>query len=450
LDFAERPARIASLGRRIATRLPVEGDARRLLHGAGIAFSIQVLGAGASFVLQVLMGRWLGPAGYGTFVFTISWASLVAVGCCLGLPTMLLRFVAAYIAEGDDARLHGVMRMSFAVTAASGLGVAVLGSVGFAALRVAGVGVDPAVLIGFWLVPVLALMRLQQEAIRSFRRLALAYAPGLLWRPVAVIAVAATLVGLGFDLTAPAALLIALASLACVIAVQLVRFAGYVRTSVAPAEPVYEARMWMRVALPLLLIASFMIVLSETDIVMVGALVGSRQAGLYAAASKTASLVAFVLIAVNAIAAPMISAQHARGEHAEMQRLAARVARWTFFPSLAICLFLAVLAEPVLELFGSEFGAARWELVILLGGQLVNAMAGSVGFLMILTGYQREAAWVYGWVAVAHVAMNVTGILLFGAIGAAIATALSFALWNVWLYVLVVKRLDIHSSIFTR
>jgi O-antigen/teichoic acid export membrane protein len=450
LDFAARPDRIASLGRRIATRLPVESDARRLLHGAGIAFAIQVLGAGASFVLQVLLGRWLGPGGYGTYVFTISWASLVAVGCCLGLPTMLLRFVAAYRAEDDHARLHGVLRMSFAATAATGLGVALAGSVALAALRVAGVAVDPAVLVGFWLVPVVALMRLQQEAIRSFRRMALAYAPGTFWRPVAVIAVATAFVAFGFDLTAPTALLIALGSLAVVISIQLVRFAGFVRGAVPPAEPVYEARMWMRVALPLLLIASFMIVLSETDIVMVGALVGSRQAGLYAAASKTASLVAFVLLAVNAIAAPMISAQHARGEHLEMQRLVSRVARWTFFPSLAICLFLAAFAEPVLELFGSEFGAAHWELVILLGGQLVNAMAGSVGFLMILTGYQREAAWVYGWVALAHVAMNVTGILLFGMLGAAIATALSFALWNIWLYVLVVKRLGIHSSIFTR
>src|SRR4029077_4470085 len=148
------------------------------------------------------------------------------------------------------------------------------------------------------------------------------------------IAVAAALVALGLDLTAPAALLIGLGSLAFVIAIQLVRFAAFVRTAVPPAEPVYEARMWMRVALPLLLIASFMIVLSETDIVMVGALVGSRQAGLYAAASKTASLVAFVLLAVNAIAAPMISAQHARGEHGAMQRLGSRLARWALFPSL--------------------------------------------------------------------------------------------------------------------
>lgn len=441
---------MAGLGRRIAARLPAEADARTLLHGAGIAFVVQVLGAGASFVLQVLLGRWMGPSDYGTYVVTLSWAALAAVGCCLGLPTMLLRFVAAYLAGGDDARLRGVLRMSFAVTTATGVGVAVAGSIVFAALRGGGVEVDFAVLAGLWLIPALALMRLGQEAVRSFRRMGLAFAPALFWRPVATIAVAAIVVVLGGHLTAIAALVIALGCLALVVGVQLIRFAGFVRAEVPVVAPVLEVRMWMRVALPLLLIASFLIVLSETDIVMVGALAGSREAGLYAAASKTASLVAFVLIAVNAIAAPMISAQHTRGEHAAMQQLVSRVARWVFFPSLAICLFLAVFAQPVLGLFGSEFGAARWELVVLLAGQLVNAMAGSVGFLMILTGHQREAAWVYGWVALAHVVLNVTGILLFGAIGAAIATAISFALWNVWLYVLVVKRLGIHSSVFTK
>src|SRR4029077_10421526 len=136
-------------------------------------------------------------------------------------------------------------------------GIALAGSVALLALRAVGVAVDPAVPIGFWLVPVLALIRLKKEALRSFRRMALAYAPGLFWRPVALIAVAAALVALGLDLTAPAALLIGLGSLAVWIAIQLVRFAAFVRTAVPPAEPVYEARMWMRVALPLLLIASF-------------------------------------------------------------------------------------------------------------------------------------------------------------------------------------------------
>ncbi len=421
-----------------------------MLWGASVAFVIQVLGAGTSFVLQVLLGRWMGPSGYGTYVVTISWAGLAAVGCCLGLPTMLLRFVAAYRANGDDARLRGVLRMSFALAAVVSLAVAAAGTFVFAAFLLDGVEVSFAVLVGLWMVPVLSIMRLQQEAIRAFRLMALAYGPSLFWRPVAAIAGTAIFVGLGHHLNAVAALLIALGGLTLVVAGQSVRFVAFVREEVASVRPVFETRMWIRVALPLLLIASFLIILSETDIVMVGALVGSREAGLYAAASKTASLVAFVLIAVNAIAAPMISAQHVNDEHVEMQNLVSRAARWIFFPSLAICLFLAVLSKPVLELFGSEFDAARWELVVLLAGQLVNAAAGSVGFLMILTGHQREAAWVYGWVAVAHIALNIIGILLFGAIGAAIATAFSFAVWNIWLYVLVVKRLDIHASVFSR
>ncbi|HIK52913.1 MAG TPA: polysaccharide biosynthesis C-terminal domain-containing protein [Oscillatoriales cyanobacterium M59_W2019_021] len=49
--------------------------------------------------------------------------------------------------------------------------------------------------------------------------------------------------------------------------------------------------------------------------------------------------------------------------------------------------------------------------------------------------------------------MTLTNIILnsilipqFGGLGAAIATAMTMAMWNIWMYVLVVKYLGIHAS----
>ncbi|MEL6131288.1 MAG: hypothetical protein AAFR30_15465 [Cyanobacteria bacterium J06628_4] len=39
------------------------------------------------------------------------------------------------------------------------------------------------------------------------------------------------------------------------------------------------------------------------------------------------------------------------------------------------------------------------------------------------------------------------GIHFFGIVGAAMATAFAMALWNVWLYVLVVRYLGVRPSI---
>jgi O-antigen/teichoic acid export membrane protein len=424
------------------------GGNQALLRGAGLAFILQVVGAGLAFLLQVLFGRWLGASGYGAYAFTIAWAGLLGVAVGLGFPTTTLRFIPAYSSSEEWARLHGMLRVSLWLTVAVGAGVAVLGAVVAVAVGTLGSGVSSEVLLGLTLVPLLALMRLQQEAIRASRRIGLAYAPALVLRPLLIIAGGALLAASNVALDSTAALAITAASIAILLVVQVIVFWRGLHPAVRAAKPAYETRAWIRVALPLLLIAGFSIVLTQTDIVMVGAFLGSHQAGLYAAASKTASLVSLVLIAVTAIAAPMISSLVAQDRHDELQELVATVAQWIFWPSLAIAVFLGILAEPVLGLFGPSFRDANWYLVVLLLGQLVNAVAGSVGYLMILSGHQRQAAWVYGWVAIAHVGFNVVGILLAGTIGAAIATAASFALWNVWLYVLVVKRLDIHSGAF--
>ncbi|MEO0985183.1 MAG: polysaccharide biosynthesis C-terminal domain-containing protein [Cyanobacteria bacterium J06639_14] len=108
---------------------------------------------------------------------------------------------------------------------------------------------------------------------------------------------------------------------------------------------------------------------------------------------------------------------------------------------------LIYFAQPVLQLFGPEFIAAKGSLIVLILGQLVNVGAGSVGYLMTMTGYQNQSALVMVVSALANVILNLMGIHFFGIIGAAIATALSMAMWNIWLYSLVVQKLGVRPSI---
>lgn len=442
------PHTASGILRRLAELLPGNVDSEALLRGASLAFALQVAGAGLGFAMQVLLGRWLGPDGFGTYAYVVAWSGLLAVATGLGFPTTVLRFVPAYSSQRDWPRLRGILRVSLLITIAAAGALSLLATLAILLLHAGGETIDLNVVLGFWLVPLLALMRLLQEAARGFRRIGLAYSPSLVIRPLLAIAAAAACVHFA-HLTSTSALAVTAAAIACLLVVQGVLLWRGLSPDVRTAAPQYETRSWIRVALPLLLIASFTIVLSQTDIVMVGAFLGPHEAGLYTAASKTAGLVGLVLIAVTAIAAPMMSSLIAKDRHDELQALVSTVARWIFWPSLAIGVFLAVLASPILRMFGPGFPAAHWELTVLLIGQLVNAFAGAVGYLMILSGNQREAAWVYGWVALIHVVLNIGAILLFGAIGAAAATSASFALWNVWLYVLVVKRLGIQSAAFS-
>ncbi|NEQ14000.1 MAG: flippase, partial [Moorea sp. SIO3E2] len=62
--------------------------------------------------------------------------------------------------------------------------------------------------------------------------------------------------------------------------------------------------------------------------------------------------------------------------------------------------------------------------------------------------HQNQALIVYGTAAGLNVVLNGIGILLFGMIGAALSTAITFALWNIWLSVLVVRYLELSPIFF--
>jgi O-antigen/teichoic acid export membrane protein len=130
-------------------------------------------------------------------------------------------------------------------------------------------------------------------------------------------------------------------------------------------------------------------------------------------------------------------------------KLDALIARWLFFPALIVAIALGLGTDLVLGLFGEEFKAARWETIILSCGQLVNVGAGSVGYLMQMTGHHRECAWVFCFSAVLNIIFNGILIPIFGILGAAIATTLCMALWNIWLHQLVVSKIGVRPSIIS-
>jgi O-antigen/teichoic acid export membrane protein len=397
--------------------------------------------------MQLCLARWLGATAYGTYTYVIAWSGLLAIAAGMGFPTLVLRVLPDYSIRKDWGRVKGMLTTSLVGTFLIGALIALIGitlvlSVGW---QSEASGLDT--VMGFVMVPLLALVSLQQETFRSFRKLALAYTPSLLLRPALIILGAACVLAFGHQLDSSTALALTVTATVFVIGLQAWRLRRALGSTVLSARAVYERRIWIKTAFPLLLVAGFIVILQQSDIVMVGAILGDRAAGLYGAAAKTASLVGLILIGVNLIGAPMLSALFAQDRHKDLQELASGIAAWAFWPSCLLSIILATCAPLVLTTFGPAFASAVWQLRALLVGQIVNAAAGSVGWLMLLSGRQKKAAWVYGWVAFIHVVLLAVVIPVFGTIGAAAATTLTMSLWNVWLHVAVVRDLDIHPSI---
>jgi O-antigen/teichoic acid export membrane protein len=424
----------------------------RLARGAANAFLINALGTGMAFLSQLLLARVLGVDGYGVYAYVIAWVTVLAPLAALGFQTGLLRFAAAYRERGEWALLRGVIRYAERRVLLAGVitGLAL-------AAGVVGLGdrlapeLALSLLVGCGLVPLLAMLQVRSSIVRAFGGVVSALAPQLLVRHAILVVI----IGIwGWVLSSAIAphsamavtLLATLLALAVVsLAQRRLRPAG-----VARADVVYRADDWWRASAILLVMTGTQALLRRTDLLMLGWFADSTSVGVYAVASRVADLVAFALTAINTIFAPSIAALHARGDRSALQAMVTTTSWWATVAGLVIALPLFALAPFVLSIFGAEFTAGATALRILLAGQIVNAAAGSVSFMLTMTGHERQAAVVLGSAAAASVVLNTILIPMFGLEGAAVATTLSVTGWNLALAVLVWGRLKIVPSLLGR
>lgn len=418
-----------------------------LARGAGTVLAARIVGVGLSYVLQVLLARWAGPAHYGAYSYAMAWAALLATFGGLGLPQAIVRFIPEYYSTQEWGLLRGAVRHSERAVFGTSCMLAALGGTATVLLTPFDALTRCPLLLGLALVPGLALLRLQTEMCIARQQVRMAYVLPNLLRPLTMIGGAALgVLWLDVHLTSTTAVLLAAVPVLPIWGLQRWTFRRDLPDAFQTTSPAYATGTWLRTAMPMLLITGFLLVLGQTDLVMIGLFMDTEQVGLYKVAAKTAILVLFPLFAVNAVVAPRFAELYTHGDHAMLQRLASTAAHWIFWSSLAGALFLFVASGFILGLFGTTFLQAEKPLMILIAGQLINAGAGPVGPLLLMTGHQQAGAKVYGVCALLNIGLNVAGIYFLGIVGAAAATALSTLLWNVGLYRLVVAKLGVYPS----
>jgi O-antigen/teichoic acid export membrane protein len=210
----------------------------------------------------------------------------------------------------------------------------------------------------------------------------------------------------------------------------------------------YKNREWLLTSFPLMIVLGFHFFNTRCDVLMIGIFIDTKQAGIYTVASRIAEFVSFGLMAISQGAAPMISEFHAQGRKWELQRLLKNSAFTIFIISLSITIVILLFGHIALGLFGKPFLEGYIPLWILVIGQFVNSLNAGGGYLMTMTGYERQASYLIGISTIINISLNFALIPIYGIIGAAIATATGTIIWNVCLFIFVKKNMGINPTIF--
>ena len=421
------------------------GEAGRM---SVIAFAIRIVSAVIAFASQVMMARWMGSFEYGIFVLV--WVTMVIVGniACLGFHTSVIRFIPEYIERGMLAELRGILLASRLFVLIASSGVAGIGVAGIWLLSpwITGYYVVPFAL-GVICLPMVAMGDLLQGHARAYSWGLLALSPTYIIRPVLILALMAAVLAWGGTLDARTAILATIAATYATTLFQLISVTARIDARVPPGPAKIQLRQWLVVSLPIFLVESFFFLLTNADVLIVGAYLDPADVAVYFATVKTLALVHFVYFAVKA----GVAQRYAQFTHGEPDRLAAfarETVTWTFWPSLAMALLVLALGKPMLALFGPEFVAGYPLLFLLVFGVVARAAAGPCESLLTMTGNQNVCALVYALTLALNIGLSVIMIPLFGLWGAAAATALSMIFEAVALSFTVWRKLGIVMAIF--
>lgn len=131
------------------------------------------------------------------------------------------------------------------------------------------------------------------------------------------------------------------------------------------------------------------------------------------------------------------------GKNLELAAFVQKATKYVFLLSLPPFLVLVIFPENVLKLIEPEFASGKYVLVFLALAQILNAFGGPVSLLLKMSGHQKAVMKVILFVLVFALIANIVLISYFGIIGAAIATASSIGIKNLWLLILSKRKLGI-------
>ncbi len=406
--------------------------AKKVARGGGIVFAGSLIGKAAHFLLQILLSRRLKAQAYGMYCLGFTISIFAASVSSLGLHNGVVRFGALYEGEGDKSRIKGMLIAAIALSSLSSVFTSALLFVFSDAIATRFFdepGLAEVIRIFSITIPFASLIVMVAYAARAFH--IMQYDIGLrgILPPVTRIILigSAFLLGLGLR----GAILAFLASNVLCALFSLYLLWRIFPDIVSELKPIYETRRLLRFSLPVLIASFANLLLIRIDRLMLGWLKGPADVGIYNAASVTALHTSFMLSALNASFSPMIADLYNRGKREELERIFQMTTRWIFTVSLPIALILISFPRNIMAAFGLDFGAGWLALVSLSVACLMNAGAGSSGFILVMSGRQNIELLNDFVMVSLNVVLNFWLIRLYGITGAAIATGGSIAVINI-------------------
>jgi O-antigen/teichoic acid export membrane protein len=196
------------------------------------------------------------------------------------------------------------------------------------------------------------------------------------------------------------------------------------------SAPASDARTFWRFSAPRAVASLFQVAVRWLDVLLVGALSSTREAGIYGAASRWLIGGTFVVFAINQAFQPQISAMLARAEGGRSKALFQSATAWAVALVWPLYLTLAVFGPVLVRVFGRGFSEGSDALIILAVGGMIGAACGPVDMVLLMGGRSSATMLSAAIGLTVNIGVNIALVPRYGFVGAAVAWSATMATTN--------------------
>jgi len=410
---------------------------RELLLHSFLALTIRGLAAIASFVMNIVVSRRLGATEAGYFFLALAFITVFSNITRLGTDNAIIRFISVYSKNKEWYKVTGALKASIKYSVIVSIAFAFV-AVGFSNFISATIFSKPllkGVLIFMTLaIPFTAVYNIYGFALQAIKKVIFSVLFLNVVVPVLVI------LAVIFFKPDKAESLGWMYLITTVITVVLAFFAWRVVVPGTHSAHFDSSEFWNS-SKSLWVIIICQQLMQWGGQFIAGIFLKPADIAVLAVAQRTSMLISFILIAVNFVSAPRFSTYYHEGDMAGLKKFAVTTTRVMTLVATPLVLLILVFPTWIMTLFGHDFSNGANLLRVLAIGQFINVITGSIGYLLIMTGHEKEMRNITVLNGFLSIILSFVLTYFFGVMGAGVSIALVVAAQNLIVVVTVKKKL---------
>ena len=411
-------------------------------------FASQIISAIASAVLVIGLARLLDPNAYGLLFLATSIFGTLELFARLGFAKSAARYIAEYKEKSPDQVPH-IIRNSFAFISITTLCVATALVVGnqYIAEFVGEPELAPFLVLGFLYLGFGTFGAYIQKVLQGFEAIELAALLNVLERLSQLFLVLGFVV-LGFGAIGALWGYILSYMLAAALGLGIIYKRVYRKGKIAPSiEPGLRRRM-AEYSIPLTATSGANVLDKRVDTILVGVLLNPAAVSYYVISKQVVDFIEAPISALGFTLSPTFGAQKADGNIEQASRIYETALTHSLLLYVPAAAGIILVADPLVNLvFGADYVGAVPVLQVLGLYVILKAITKITSNALDFLGRARARAIVKGVTSVLNVILNLILIPIFGVVGAAIATMITYSMYTFANVYIMSQELDIRFKL---